>query len=84
MNHEQRYFDALKRITVYMTFEQLRRRSEKLYGLKYEEALEYAYENVIEEARRAIRGARRPKDSPPQRAANPVRHKTEAPTIKQI
>lgn len=58
--NEQRYFDALKRITRYMTVAQLRRRAGGDYGLEQSEALEYAYENVIEEARAAIRGRRRP------------------------
>jgi hypothetical protein len=75
-NHEQRYFDALKRITRYQTVEQLRRGAEKQYGIKFQEALEYAYENVIEEARRAIRGARRPKGADPQRAETSVQHET--------
>lgn len=62
MNNEQRYFDALKRITVYHSVEQLRRKSEKDYGLNWTEALEYAYQNVIDEARQAVRGRRRPKE----------------------
>ena len=60
-NNEQRYFDALKRIAAdYMSVEQLKRTSEEKYGLDAREAVEYAYENVIEEARAAIRGRRRP------------------------
>jgi hypothetical protein len=61
VNNELRYYDALKTITKYMTVEQLRKRSEKLYGLPPEEALEMAYENVIFEAEEAIRGRRRPR-----------------------
>lgn len=56
----QVYFDALKRIQQYSTVEQLRRNSERQYGLPFEEALEYAYENLIQEARNATRGQRRP------------------------
>ena len=59
---EQRYFDALKQITKYESVERLRKHSERNWGLAYEEALEMAYENVINEARSAIRGKRRPKD----------------------
>lgn len=55
------YYDALKRITKYQTVQQLRRNSEKEYGLSFEEALEYAYENVKEEAIRVIKGKQRPK-----------------------
>ena len=60
MANEQRYYDALKQITNYMTPDQLRRNSEKMYGLPYEEALEYAYENAINVARQAVKGKRRP------------------------
>jgi hypothetical protein len=61
MNDAARYYDALKRITQYQTVDQIRRNAEKQYGLEPVEAIEYAYENVIEEARTAIRGKRRPK-----------------------
>lgn len=60
-NNELVYFDALKRIAAYQTPDQLRRGAEKQYGLSYEEALEYAYENVLSEARVATKGKRRPK-----------------------
>lgn len=63
MNNEQRYYDALKRITKYQTPEKLLRRAEKQYGCSGEEALEMAYENIQQEARNAIAGKRRPKDS---------------------
>lgn len=61
IEREQRLYDALKRITSYQRPDKLRRCSERQYGLPYEEALEYAYENVLEEAARAIKGMRRPK-----------------------
>lgn len=65
MSNEQRYFDALRRIARgYQTPDQLRRNSEKEYGVRYEEALEMAYENLQAEAKCAIRGKRRPKDAP--------------------
>jgi hypothetical protein len=59
--NELQYFDALKRITKYQSVEKLRRDSEKDWGLSFEEALEYAYENVIAEAHREVKGKRRPK-----------------------
>lgn len=61
VNYEDRFYVALKRITAYMTPAQLRRNAESEYGLDHAEALEMAYENVIEEARSALRGYRRPK-----------------------
>lgn len=67
----QRYFDALKRITAYMEPEQLRKRSLKMYGIEPEEAIEFAYENVLAEAKAAIRGKRRPLvATPPTPLAN--------------
>jgi len=65
---EQRMFDALRKIAKgYMTPDQLRKKSEKLYGLEYAEALEFTYENVQAEAAEAIRGMRRPSVANPQR-----------------
>lgn len=63
-DYEARFYVALKRITAYMTTDQLRRRSEKQYGLSYEEALEMAYENVIGEAQAALSGYRKKRSSP--------------------
>jgi hypothetical protein len=57
-----RLYSALKTITRYQTPDQLRGRSEKDYGLDYEEALGYAYENIQQTAKNAIKGVRRPKD----------------------
>jgi hypothetical protein len=57
----QRYFDFLKRITSYMNPAQIRRdASAKSSILSYEEYLEMAYENVLNDARMAIKGKRRP------------------------
>ena len=56
----QRLFDALKRITAYQSPDRLRKSAEKQYGLEGDEAIEYAYENVLEEAKLAIKGIRRP------------------------
>ena len=55
------YYDALKRISNYDSVEYLRRNSERAYRLPFDEALEIAYENIINEAKRATHGKRRPK-----------------------
>ena len=62
MSLEQFYFDTLKRISGYADVEKIKRVAAKTYGLTRDEAVEMAYENVLEEARRAIKGRRRPKD----------------------
>lgn len=56
-----RLYDALKTITKYQTPDQLRRSSQKSWGLDYEEALGYAYENIQGTAKNAIKGVRIPK-----------------------
>lgn len=61
IDYEARFHDALCRITAYMSADRLRRDTERVYGLGYEEALEMAYENVIGEARSALHGYRRPR-----------------------
>lgn len=60
LEREQRLFDALKKITAYHSPDELRRVSERKYGLEGDEAIEMAYENVLNEARQAIKGLRRP------------------------
>lgn len=61
-SNEQRYYDALKRIAKgYQTPDQLRRGSEREWGLGYTEALEMTFENLQQEAALAIRNKRRPK-----------------------
>jgi hypothetical protein len=65
MNNELAYYEALKRIASYQSPEKLRRCADKQYGLPEDEAIEMAYENVIEEAKRAIKGKRSPKESKP-------------------
>jgi hypothetical protein len=57
---EMRLYYALKRITKYDPPERLRKHSEHFYGLSYQEALEMAYDNVLNEAKSAIRGMRSP------------------------
>ena len=52
---------ALKTISKYQTPEQLRRGSRKQYGLEYEEALEYAYENIMWVAKRVLASVKLPK-----------------------
>ena len=57
---QQQLYDALKRIAAYSPPENLRKHSGRVYGLDGDEAIEMAYENVIQEAKNAIRGMRRP------------------------
>jgi len=68
IDYEDRFYVALKRITCYMTPAGLRRTSQRPYGLDHAEALEMAYENVIAEAKSALRGYRR---KPPALPASP-------------
>ncbi len=50
---------TLKRIaTGYQTPEQLRRGAEREYGIAADEAIEYAYENMQQEAGNAVKGVR--------------------------
>lgn len=58
---ELRLYAALKRITQYQTVANLRRYAVQDYGVDGNEAVEYAYENVIWEAKAAIKGVRLPK-----------------------
>jgi hypothetical protein len=60
-SRERALFDALKRISAYMPPDKLRKQAEKKYGLEPEEAIEMAYENVLQEATASIKGMRRPK-----------------------
>ena len=53
-------YNALKRILAYQSLEQLRRRSQREYGLDSGEAIDYAYENIQGEARAGIKGVRKP------------------------
>jgi len=57
----RKMYDALKTITKYQTPARLRKDSERLYGLAGDEAMDIAYENIIEHARSAIHGMRKPK-----------------------
>jgi hypothetical protein len=60
------YFHALKRIALYRDPEWLRKNGEREYGISGQEAIEMAYENVLCEARDAIRGKRKPKSTMPR------------------
>lgn len=51
---------ALQKIAkAYQTPSQLKKDSEKQYGLDYEEALEMAYENMQAEAKQAVKGVKK-------------------------
>lgn len=58
---EVRLFEALRRISRYEAPDRLRRSGEKQYGISGEECVEMAYENIQQEARRALKGVRLPK-----------------------
>ena len=60
-NYESRFETALRRIAAYDSTSRLRRQSEHVWGVGFEEAIEMAYENIQEEARAALRGYRRPR-----------------------
>lgn len=47
---------ALKRITQYMSIKQIKKSSNKDYGLSYEEMLEMSYENLMSEAKNGLKG----------------------------
>lgn len=62
-NKQQEQFNrmlaALKTISQdYQTPDQLRKNSEKMWGVDYEEALEMAYENIQQLAKDASKGVR--------------------------
>jgi hypothetical protein len=56
-----RLYFALKKITRYQSPAYLRRNSRRDWGCEYEEALEYAYENIQQTAKDAIKGMREPR-----------------------
>lgn len=58
---------ALKRIAAYLPPEKLARAAERTYGLAPEEAMEMAYENVLGEAKQALKAiGRLPRPAPPK------------------
>ncbi|RRJ97841.1 hypothetical protein Ga0100231_005115 [Opitutaceae bacterium TAV4] len=60
---EQKLYNALKRISQYAPPDNMRKHSEKAFGLDPDECIEMAYENVIAEAKAATKGMRRPKSN---------------------
>lgn len=70
IDYEERFYFALRQILAYMTPDQLRRASEKEYGLEFAESLEYAYDNIRGEAQAALKGYRRKKRREPATATN--------------
>ena len=54
------FWRTLHTISVHMSPRELQTKSERVYGLPPDEATEYAYENVLEAARAAIKGTRKP------------------------
>jgi len=60
MSKEQVYYDVLKRISKYMTPDQIRKDAGG--PLSYSEYLEMSYENMQADAAHAIKGHRRPKE----------------------
>lgn len=63
MNHEQEYFDVLRKIAKdYRPSEWLTdEHAEMYYGVEGHEALEMSYDNIQSEAAAAISGRKRPK-----------------------
>ena len=55
-----RFWLALHTISKYMPPRELETKSGRVYGLPPDEATEYAYENVLNTAKAAIKGARKP------------------------
>ncbi len=53
---------ALARIKMYQSTNALRRDSVKDWGLDYEDALEMAYENVLNEAKQGLKGVKNLKE----------------------
>lgn len=62
IKREQKLYDALKRIASYDSLTKIARTSKRNYGLQPSEVVEMAYENVIFEAKSAIKGMKRPTD----------------------
>src|SRR5690242_9462459 len=64
---EEKLYRALHRIARdYDTAERLMRTGEREYGISGQEALQYAYENIQEEAKFAIRNVRMPRPKKPK------------------
>ena len=78
---ELRLLGALRRISQYQSPETLHRRASKDWGLDDgNEAIEYAYENVISEAKAAIRGVRVKRPDP----AHPARDRGGSESLSKL
>ena len=60
LEERDRFWRALHAISKYMPPRELETKSERVYGLPPSEATEYAYENVLNTAKGAIKGTRTP------------------------
>ena len=60
LEERDRFWRALHAISKYMPPRELETKSELVYGLPPSEATEYAYENVLNTAKAAIKGTRKP------------------------
>ena len=60
LEERDRFWRALHTISKYMPPRELVAKSERIYGLPPGEAAEYAYENVLNTAKGAIKGTRKP------------------------
>ena len=60
LEERDRFWRALHTISKYMTLQKLKMKSERVYGLPPSEATEYAYENVLNTAKAAIKGTKKP------------------------
>ena len=60
LNERDRLWRALHTISKYMPPRELQTKSGRVYGLPPDEATEYAYENVLNTAKGAIKGTRKP------------------------
>ena len=60
LEERDRFWRALHTISKYMPPRELKTKSERVYGLPPSEATEYAYENVLDTAKAAIKGAKKP------------------------
>lgn len=60
LEERDRFWRVLHTISKYMPPRELETKSERVYGLPPDEAAEYAYENVLNTAKGAIKGTRKP------------------------
>lgn len=61
--HFRQMYNALQRIKSYQTPEQLRKNSERDWGLDYQETIGMAYENIRQEAKDGLKNVRLPKQN---------------------